>query len=274
MSEVVDKPLKPSAPSGNALLLLGGTIGFVSAAGLAWDGRVCVDVLHDALMARDASGFVSVGQRLVRIGWCPLGVAIGGTLVSLGRRRAAGRNGLSLACVGLVALYGLFAALGAFAVWQGAGGARAKFFLIATSDAVIKPEEIVLATAESVEPLSRGWMLLAVAHVTLLAGAFSQIVFRSGSASPSAHWPKTATVALILLWLFGAIVSISWIRDGLAFQQYGAGPLKAADVAEQIGSVISSGWHGGRLLMGHALLTMVVAVSAVIHSAKRSGGQP
>jgi hypothetical protein len=271
MTQFVDEPVESPSPSGDLLLLIGSLIGLASATALAWDGKLCGDVMYEVLTAHDTSRVVTIGQRLVRIGWCPLGVALGGTFVSFGLRRAARQSGLSLACVTLVALYGLLAAIGAFAVCQGTGNLHASFSVVAASGHAVKPEQLAAATTEAVVPLSRGWMLLAVAHVVLLAGAIAQIVFRPRSASP-AQWPSTAIGAIILLWLFGAIVSAEWIRQGLAFQQFaGTTDVKAALVAAQIGGVLWSGWAASWLLMGHALLTIVFAVVAAIAGSQRSG---
>jgi hypothetical protein len=273
MTQFVDESSEASSPRGNLLLLIGSVIGLVSAMGLAWEGRANGDLLYDVLTGRDPSGTVITGQRLVRIGWCPLGVALGGTFVWFGLRRAARQSGLSLACMALVAVYGLLALVGAFSVFHATGNLRASFLVVATSETGIKPEQLALATTEAAVGQSRGWMLFAAAHVALLAGGIAQIVRRPRSKS-SAQWPSTAIVALILLWVFGAIVSTGWIRYGWAFQQSGAGPVvKAALVAEQISGVLGSGRAGSLLLMGHALSTIVLAGIAAFAASQRSSSR-
>ena len=74
--------------------VMGSVISLVSALVLAWKGAICVEVLK-ILAARDPSDVHVVGQQLGRVMWCPLGVAIGTTIVAAGFRLAAVRGRLS-----------------------------------------------------------------------------------------------------------------------------------------------------------------------------------
>jgi hypothetical protein len=270
MTQIVDEPVQSPSPNGDLLLLMGSVIGLASAAALAWDGTACADVVSELLSARNATGIIATAQRLVRIGCCPFGLAVGGTFVFFGLRRAACQYGLSRACAAFLAVHGLLAAVGAFSVCQGASNLHASFSVVAAHGQPLKAEEVAAATKEAAMPLSRGWMLLAVAQGALLAGGIAQIVLRPTSVSPP-QGPGTAIAALILLWLFGAIVSIAWIRHGLSVQDFAASSVvKASDVAASIMRVLWSGVAGSWLLMGYALFTTIHAVIATIGGFRRS----
>lgn len=269
MAQIIEAPSQASASRANLLLLIGSAIGLVSAAGLAWSGRAGVDVLSDVLLTRDGSHVGALGQSLVWAGCCPLGLALGGSLVIFGLHRESRQHGVSSICTGLVLLYGVLAVLGAGSVLYGTNQIRAVFFVVAISEGPVRAEEIKPATAEATGLVSGGWLLLTVAQIVLLAGCLAQGVSRSKSIR--VRWPATASVELLPLWLFAVLVAMTWIPAGLAFQQYAtATQLQASVVASQIREVLVMGWFGSGLLLCHALFVTVLAAIAVF---RRSSAQ-
>jgi hypothetical protein len=261
VSKKTDEPLVSVPRRGNGLLLFGSLIGLVSATGLAW--KECGgDVVHEVLMGRDATGIVALGQSLIQLGGCLLGAVVGGTLVSIGVRQAARRNGLSLACVMSIGLYGLLALFGTFAVCLGTFGLRTAFSDIATSGVPMTAEQFTRMTSSSSAMLSLGWKLLAMAQVALLVGSAVQCVTRPKYVTTTTRWPVVTIAALIQLGLSGVIVSALWIRCGLTFGEYANGPVKASDVVNRIQVVLFCNWAGSCVVMGYALLITVLACQA------------
>ena len=262
MPQSVDEPLNSVPRRGNGLLLMGSVIGLVSAVGLAWN-ECGGDVVLEVLTARNATGIVTLSRSLIQLGGCLLGAAIGGTLVSISVRQAARRNGLSMACVLWIGLYGGLALFGTFAACLGTFSLRAAFRDIALSGAPITAEQMTRATIQSVAMLSLGWRLMAIAHVALLVGSVVQCVTRPKYVTTSTQWPVVTIAALIPLGLAGVIVSALWIRCGLAFQEYAtSGAVKAAEVVSQISVVLFCNGVGSCVLMGYALLITGLAGQA------------
>lgn len=122
--------------------VVGGVLSVVSALVLAWSGTVCVEPLK-VLFGGDFKELTSLGQRLGRVSWCPLGIAVGTTLIAAGFRRTMLRGRLSQRCLGWVALYGVVAACGALFLFQGITIVRNAMLVGLIPDRVIKPEEIL-----------------------------------------------------------------------------------------------------------------------------------
>ena len=240
--------------------VMGSVISLVSALVLAWKGAICVEVLK-ILVARDLSDIHAIGQQLGRVCWCPLGVAVGTTLVAAGFRLAAARGRLSQRALAFLALYGVVAAIGAYFVLQGTSQSRAAMEVIQRSQSV-KPEEVLAAIAEDATTASRGWALLMVAQSLLVIGGFFQLVDQSKPSVGSLRWHKVANMALSLLWIFGAVASIAWFRRSSEMLELRLGePIKAAAVVEMFDGVVSMSWFASLFLLGHAALaTVVVAV--------------
>ena len=250
-----------SSTTGARWFVAGSVLSLLSALALAWSGTVCVDVLK-ILIARDLSGLEALGQRLGRVCWSPLGVAVGTTLIAAGFRRTVLRGRLSQRSLVLVALYGIVAAYGAFFVFQGTSSARATMAAIVSSDRAIKPEEFLAAITQAVTPVSRGWVLLAVAQVLLSIGGLMQYADQSKSSGSPHHWPKSATMSMSLLWVFGSVASIAWLRRGWEILELrGSGPVKASIIVEMLNGVLSFSWFASLFLFGHAVLATIVAVA-------------
>ena len=262
MPQSVDEPLVSVPRRGNGLLLLGSVIGLVSAVGLAWN-ECCGDVVLEVLTARNSTEIVTLSRSLIQLGGCLLGATVGGTLVSISVRQTARRNGLSLACVLLIGLYGGLALFGTFAVCLGTYSLRVAFSNIVLSGAAITAEQLTQTTLKSTAMLSLGWRLLAVAHDSLLVGSVVQCVTRPKYATTSPQWPVVTIAALIQLGLSGVIVSALWIRCGLSFQEYAtSSAMKASEVVSQISVVLFCNGVGSCLLMGYALLITGLAGQA------------
>ncbi len=262
MPQSADEPLNSVSRRGMGLLLMGSTIGLVSAVGLAWyEGAG--DVVLEVLTARNSSGIVTLSRELIPLGGCLLGAVVGGTLVSIGVRQAARRNGLSLACVLLIELYGVLALCGTFAVCVGTYSLRVALSNIVLSGAAITAEQLTQTTMKSTAMITLGWRLLAVAHVSLLVGSVVQSVTRPKYVTNSPRWPVVTIAALIQLGLSGVIVSALWVRCGLSFQEYAtSSAMKAAEVVNQIQVVLFCNGVGSCVLMGYALLITGLAGQA------------
>ena len=248
----------------------GGVLSVVSALVLAWSGTACVNVLTiltyrptPGAVARDFSEMVAPGQRLGRVSWCPLGVAVGTTLIAAGFRRTLVRGRLSQRCLGIVALYGVVATCGAFFLFQGTSIARNAMTVVATSEHAIKQEEFLAAISQAPGLVSRGWVVFAVAQVLLSIGGLVQLADQSKTTGESRPWPKIASMALSLLWVFGAVASINWFRRSWEILQWRVGSQIRADVAADLfNGVLSMSWFASLFLLGHAILTTIVAVAA------------
>lgn len=239
----------------------GGVLSVLSALVLAWLGTVCVEPLK-VLLARDISELETLGQRLGRVSWCPLGIAVGTTLIAAGFRRTLLRGRLSQRCLGLVALYGVVAACGAFFLLQGTSIARNAMTVIATSEQAIKPEELLAVIPQATAPVSCGWVLFAVAQVLLSIGGIVQLADQTTTSGEARQWPKIASMALSLLWVFGAVASIAWFRRSWEILQLrGNSSIKASIIADMLNGVLSMSWFASLFLLGHAALTTVVAVA-------------
>ena len=251
----------------------GGVLSVLSALVLAWLGTVCVEPLK-VLLARDLSELEALGQRLGRVSWCPLGIAVGTTLIAAGFRRTLLRGRISQRCLALVALYGVVAAGGAYFLFQGTSIARNAMTVVATSEQAIKPEEVLAAVSQASAQVSRGWVLFAVAQVLLSIGGFVQLADQSQTSGEARQWPKIANMALSLLWVFGAVASIAWFRRSWEILQLRGNSsikasIKASIIVEMLNGVLSMSWFASLFLLGHAAMTTVVAV-AVYRSLART----
>ncbi len=239
----------------------GGVLSVLSALVLAWLGTVCVEPLK-VLLARDLSELETLGQRLGRVCWCPLGIAVGTTLIAAGFRRTLLRGRISQRGLAFVALYGVVAAGGAYFLFQGTSIARNAMMVIARSEQAIKPEEVLAAVSQASAQVSRGWVLLAVAQVLLSISGIVQIADHSRTSGESRPWPKIASMVLSLLWVFGAVASIAWFRRSWEILQLRTNePIKASVIVEMLNGVLSMSWLASLFLLGHAVLTTVVAVA-------------
>ena len=239
----------------------GGVLSVVSALALAWSGTVCVDVLK-ILLARNLAELTTLGQQLGRISWCPLGLAVGTTLIASGFRRTALRGRLSQRCLLLVGLYGVLAACGAFFLFQGTSSAHSAMLVITTSNQALKPEDVLAAISQSGKATSAGWVLIAVAQVLLSIGGFVLYANQVKSLGEPRVWPKSGNMALSLLWVFGAVATSSWSRRSWEILQLRVNePIKAWVIAEMLNGVISMSWFASLFLLGHAILTTIVAAA-------------
>ncbi len=239
----------------------GGALGVLSALVLAWSGTACIDVIT-VLMARDISELTLLGERLGRISWCPFGIAVGTTLIAAGFRRTALRGRLSQRCLLLVILYGVLAAFGAYYLFQGTSHARAAMLAVTMSDRAVKGEDVRAAVSQSAMAVHWGWALFAVAQVLLSISGLMQLTDQPKMTFAPRQWPKSANMALSLLWVFGAVASISWFRRSWEILQLrGSSSIKAQLIADMLNGVLSMSWFASLLLLGHAALATIVAVA-------------
>ena len=261
MNSNADTSVNSNSTTSANWFVMGSVISLVSAMVLAWKGTICVDVLK-ILAARDLSELHGIGQQLGRVCWCPMGLAIGTTVVAAGFRLTALRGRLSQRAIALVALYGVVAACGAFFVFQGTGQARASMMVVAASDQAVKPEELLEAMSAAATIVARGWALMVVAQALLAAGGFFQLADQLKSSVGSLRWHKMANMALSLLWIFGAVVSIAWFRRSSEILALRVDePIKAAAVVEMLNGVASMSWFGSLFLFAHAVSTVIVAAT-------------
>jgi hypothetical protein len=109
--------------------------------------------------------------------------------------------------------------------------------------------------------VTRGWWLLVVALVLLSIGGLMQFGDQSKSFIGPRLWPKIATLTLSLLWIFGAVLSLSWFgRSTEIFRLIEGGVMKASDIVMTLDGVMSLSFLSGVLLFVHAVLTTILAV--------------
>ena len=265
MPPSVDVPLVSNSRADHGLLLIGYVIASVTTVALAWKGGHSGDVVYEILTSRDNSSLATHGHRLLTLGGCQLGVTLGGTLVSMGLRRAAWRNGLSLGCVLLIGLHGLLALFGTFAVCLGAFGLGTGLRDLSMSNSAITPELMAQTMTQPVAMVSLGWRLLSIAQAAMLIGIVFQFYTRPKYVTRSTQWPLTTIAVLILLGLFGVYVSALWVQCGLTLQDFAAsGAVKASDLVRQLVVVLFCNGLGSCVLMGYALLMTVLAFNAVV----------
>lgn len=256
-----ESPAEPASSRGIGMMLLGCLLGLEAALHLAWDGVACTSLL-DMLFARPPFDVTYFGTRLVRVSWAPIGVAAGTALTLLGLQQAKRRGSSSTASSVLVLLSAIFAGIGAFWIASGIQQVLAVLTVIMTMDARMSPESIQATIRVASIPVSRGWMLLAVAQVLLAVAAFAQTMTRSKSSSPLRIRPMEDLAAIVLLGLFAIVVSWSWFFNGLAIERIRHDQqLKASEVVAQLIGVLSSTVWGAWALLA-ASVVMAIAASA------------
>ena len=264
MPPSVDEPLVSGSRADVGLLLIGYVIASVVTVALAGNGSRGGDVVPEILTLH-TSDLAKTGQRLLQIGWCHLGVALAGTLVSMGLRRSAWRNGLSQACVLLIGLHALLALFGTFAVCLGSFNLWTGLRDLSMSNSAITPELMAQTMTQPVAMVSLGWRLLSIAQAAMLIGIVFQFYTRPKYVTRSTQWPLTTIAVLILLGLFGVYVSALWVQCGLTLQDFAAsGAVKASDLVRQLVVVLFCNGLGSCVLMGYALLMTVLAFNAVV----------
>ena len=244
MPPAVDEPLVSGSRADIGMLLIGYVIASATTVALAWNVERGSDVVPDILTLH-TSDLAKPGQRLIQIGWCHLGVALAGTLVSMGLRRSAWRNGLSQACVLLIGLHALLALFGTFAVCLGTFNQGIGLRDLSMSNSAITAEHMSQTMTQPVPLVSLGWRLLTIAQATMLIGIVLQFYTRPKYVTRSSQWPLTTIAVLILLGLFGVYVSALWIQCGLTLQKFAAsGAMKADDLVRQLVVVcFAMGWE-------------------------------
>ena len=264
MPPSVDEPLVSGSRADVGLLLIGYVIASVATVALAWNGGRGGDVVHE-ILTLPTSDLAKPGQRLLQIGWCHLGVALAGTLVSMGLRRSAWRNGLSQACVLLIGLHALLALFGTFAVCLGSFNLWTGLHDLFMSDSAITSQLMLQTTAQPVAMVSLGWRMLTIAQAVMLVGIVLQFYTRPKYVTRSTQWPLTTLAALILMGLLGVFVAALWIQCGLTLQNFAtSGGAKASDIVRQLWVVLFCNGVGSCVLLGYALLISGLAVNAVV----------
>jgi hypothetical protein len=230
-------------------MILGCLLGLASALTLAWDEVACASVL-ELLLARPPLDISEFGTRLVRVSWAPIGVAAGTTLTLLGLQQAKRRVANSTASSVLVLLSAIFACSGAFAMASGIQQAQAVLKAAATVEGGMPTETFQAAVRVAVTFVSLGWRLLAIAQATLAMAAVVQAMTRSNGSSPLLTRPMEDLAAIVLVGLFGVIVSWSWFSNGLAIERIRGQEIKASELVAQLNRVLSfTVWGAWALLV-------------------------
>lgn len=282
---IEQSPAEPSSSRGNGAMICGCLLGLVSAVALAVGGNMCESIL-EVLFFRPSPGvnprfhsLADLGTRLLRLSWAPVGVAAGTALTLVGLQQSIRRAGRSKISNVLVLLSAIIAGLGAFEIKSGIWQTQYTMLVARNSTANSRaisrqveadPEAEAEPEATQAPPgdaLARGWMLLAIAQVTLTAAAIAQTLTRSKTPTSSHVRSKEDLAVIVLLGLFGVIVSWSWFSNGLAIERTrGQKSIKASDFVAQVNDVLSStDWGAWALLASMTVLAITTGMDRSRH---------
>lgn len=250
-------------------MIFGCLLGLVSALALAWDGNVCASILEVLLFRPSgansgANPLADLGTRFVRISWAPVGLAAGTALTLVGVQKAMRRVGRSNVSSVLVLLSAIIAGLGAFQIKSGIRQTQDTMLVAASPRDNTDPEVTQPPPADA---LARGWILLVIAQATLTAATIAQARTRSQNPTSSHVRSKEDFAVIVLVGLFGVIVSWSWFSNGLAIERTrGQESIKASELVAQLNHVLSStDWGAWALLASMTVLAITTGMDSSRH---------
>ncbi|MBC7817140.1 MAG: hypothetical protein IAG10_09660 [Planctomycetaceae bacterium] len=289
---IEQSPAAPTSSRGNGAMICGCLLGLVSAVALAVGGNMCESIL-EVLFFRPSPGANSggnpfdLGTRLLRVSWAPVGVAAGTAMTLVGLQQSMRRTGRPATANVLVLLSAIIAGLGAFEIKSGIRQTQYTI-LVATnstansraiSRAISRPVEAEPeATPVEAEPeatqappgdaLARGWLLLAIAQVMLTAASIAQAKTRIPNPTTARDRSKEDLAVIVLMGLFGVIISWSWFSNGLAIERT-LGQKKsiiASEFVAQVNHVLSStDWGAWALLASMTVLVFTTGMDSSRH---------
>lgn len=297
---IEQSPAAPTSSRSNGAMIFGCLLGLVSLPALVWDGNVCESILK-VLFFRPSPGANSggnpfdLGTRLLRVSWAPVGVAAGTAMTLVGLQQSMRRTGRSTTANVLVLLSAIIAGLGAFEIKTGIRQTHYTMLMAmnsianshAISRAISRPVEAdPEAEAVDAEPeetqatpgdaLARGWLLLAIAQVMLTAASIAQAKTRIPNPTTARDRSKEDLAVIVLMGLFGVIISWSWFSNGLAIERtLGQKSIIAAEFVAQINHVLSStDWGAWALLASMTVLVFTTGMDSSRHSSSSVSRSP
>ena len=270
---------EPTSSRSTGVMICGCLLGLASALALVWDGNVCASMLDVLLFRPSADGtgtggeIADLGTKLLRVSWAPVGLAAGTALTLIGLQQAMRRVGRSKVSSTLVLLSAIIASLGAFQIKSGIRQTQDFMLVGATPRNDADPEATL---APSVDALARGWLLLVIAQATLTGAAIAQTMTRSNIASSSHVRSKEDLAVIVLMGLFGVIVSWSWFSNGLAIERTrGQKSIKASEFVAQVDHVLSStDWGAWALLASMTVLVFTTGMDSSRHVSSSASRNP
>jgi len=253
-------------------MILGCLLGLVSALALAWGGDVCTLILEVLLTRPPGPGgeIADLGTKLVRVSWAPVGLAAGTALTLWGLQQAMRNVGSTTTANVLVLFSAMIAGLGAFEIKSGIRQTQTTMLVAAASNADTDPEATQPPSADAV---ARGWILLVIAQAMLAAAAMAQAMNCSQNNTTSSHVRSTEDLAVIVLMgLFGVIVSWSWFSNGVAIESTrGQEWIKASEFVAQVNHVLSATDWGAWALSASMIVMSITAGASVSRHLSTSG---
>lgn len=250
-------------------MICGCLLGLVSGVALAAGGNMCESILY-VLTFRPTEGappehpLADLGTQLVRLSWAPLGVAAGMVLTLAGLQQAKRRSGRSK----FVSLFLLVTAITAgFAAFEMKNSVRQTLTAMVVASYPQTHNADEEAPERPVPVATRGWLLLALAQATLTAAAIAQVMSHRPPSRQSPNRSNEDLAAMVLVGLFGVIVSWSWFSYGLAIERIGdQTAIKADELVGAFNHVLSSTDWGALALMASMA---VLAITTVMSSSRQ-----
>lgn len=247
----------------NAMMICGCLMGLVSAVALAVGGNICESILKVLLFRPTAAVsegnlLVDLGTRLVHLSWAPLGVAAGMALTLVGLRVATRRSGRPMVVNRLLLVTAITAGLGAFEMKSSVG----QTWVVMLEGRHFRPADDPEAFLSwSVPAATRGWLMLALAQATLTAATIAQVRSRIPPSSQSPRRSIEDLAVIVLVGLFGLIVSWSWLSHGMVFERMrDQTAFNAQEIVTQLTQVLSSTEWGAWALMASMTVLAVTHV--------------
>lgn len=255
-------PAEPLSSCGNAAMVCGCLLGLVSGVALATGGNMCESIL-EVLLFRPSAAYTGpnlladLGTRLLRLSWAPLGVAAGTALTLWGLQQATHRSGRSRVANLLLLVTAIIAGLAAFEMKNSVR--QTQTVMLEGSHA--QPDDDSEAFLNwSVPAATRGWLLLAIAQATLTTAAIAQTRSRTESSPLSPNRSKEDLAVIVLVGVFGMIVSWSWFTNGAAIERTrNQEAIKASEIVGQLNHVLSSTDWGAWALMASMTVLAITA---------------
>lgn len=256
-------------------MICGCLLGLVSGVALAAGGNMCESILKVLMFRPTKNGpavqpLADLGTQLVRLSWAPLGVAAGMVLTLVGLQQAKRRSGRSKFVSLLLLVTAITAGLAAFEMKNSVRQTQIAM-VVASYPQTHDPDEE--APDRPVPVATRGWLLLALAQATLTAAAIAQVMSHRQPSRQSRNRSNEDLAAMVLVGLFGVIVSWSWFSYGLAIERIGnQKAIKASELVGAFNHVLSStDWGALALMASMAVLAITSITSHTRHESTADG---